>query len=272
VGVITISRETYNYDVDAELNRAVDWLKAEGIGSVILTGDFHLSTQMAGADTSEFFPALSDVEEGRRVAAAWSATARRFHNEFKVSVGFAGGKRCLGGFLELLNHCHYLVAVENTTLGMPEVTLPVLPGMEGCHWPFRKAKPAHWPRLARMLLTGKPVKAKDAVDWLIDYAGPIEDSLKTVWSLASGSAAGLTKRKLEEGPLKGIPADVAVSVSDSHGTEAARHAIMHSVRSSCGVPLSEALDLQAKHSADFTVTSFCREGAIGTEHERTMMV
>ncbi|NQT12346.1 MAG: enoyl-CoA hydratase/isomerase family protein, partial [Planctomycetes bacterium] len=260
------------YDVDAELNRAVDWLKAEGIGRVILTGDFHLSTQMAGADISEFFPALSDVEEGRRVAATWSATARRFHNEFKVSVGFAGGKRCLGGFLELLSHCHYLVALDDTALGMPEVTLPVLPGMEGCHWPFRKTKPAHWPRLVTMLLTGKPVKAKDAVDWLIDYSGPIGDSLKTVWSLASGSAAGLTKRKLKEGPLEKMPADFPLPASGNSATEAARHAIMRSVRSSCGVPLSKALDLQARLSADFTVTSFCREGTIGTEHERTMLV
>ena len=31
---------------------------------VILTGDFHLSTQMVGADTSEFYPALEDAEAG----------------------------------------------------------------------------------------------------------------------------------------------------------------------------------------------------------------
>jgi hypothetical protein len=40
VGIITISRETYNSDVDAELNRAIDWLKADGIDNVIVTGDF----------------------------------------------------------------------------------------------------------------------------------------------------------------------------------------------------------------------------------------
>ena len=272
VGVITISRETYNSDVDAELNRAIDWLEAERIANVILTGDFHLATQMLGADVSEFFPALDDVEEGRRVAAAWSATARRFHDEFKVSVGFAGGKRCLGSFLELLMHCHYLVAVEDAVLGMPEVTLPVVPGMEACHWPFRKANRTQWPRLVRMLLTGAPVKAKDAVDWLIDYSGPMHDSLQTVWILASGGAAGLTMRRLDEGMLKDIPADVGVSVSDSPATEAARTAIMETIRGSCGVPLSEALDVQARHYADFTVTSSCRKGSIGAEHLRTMMV
>jgi enoyl-CoA hydratase/carnithine racemase/3-hydroxyacyl-CoA dehydrogenase len=272
VGVITISRESYNSDVDAELNRAIDWLKAEGIAQVIVTGDFHLATQMVGADTSEFYAALGDVEEGRRVARTWSATARRLDSEFRVSVGFVNGKRCLGGFLELLLHCHYLVAVEDAVLGMPEVTLPVVPGMEGCHWPFRKAPRAHWPKLVSLLLTGTPVKAKDAVDWLIDDAGPMPDALAMVWRLASGEAAGLKRRKVDGGVLKDVPADVGVSASDSPATEAARQAILASIRDSCGVPMSEALEVQAKHSGDFTATSFCRQGSIGTEHQRTMMV
>jgi enoyl-CoA hydratase/carnithine racemase len=272
VGVITISRESYNGDVDAELNRAIDWLKAEGIGNVIVTGDFHLATQMVGADISEFFPALYDVEEGRRVARTWSATARRLCNEFKVSVGFVGGKRCLGGFLELLMHCHYLVAVEDAVLGMPEVTLPVVPGMEGCHWPFRKADRSHWPKLVKMLLGGASVKAKDAVDWLIDYSGPMQESLKTVWDLATGKAAGLKMRKVDDGALEGITTDVGLSDSHNPATEAARQAIMESIRKSCGVPLSEALEVQAKHSAEFTVTAFCKEGSIGAENQRTMIV
>jgi enoyl-CoA hydratase/carnithine racemase len=258
--------------VDTELNRAIDWLKAEAIANVIVTGDFHLATQMVGADTSEFFPALDDVAEGHRVAATWSATARRLHDEFKVSVGFVGGKRCLGGFLELLMHCHYLVAVDDATLGMPEVTLPVVPGMEGCHWPFRKVNPDQWPKLVRMLLTGAPVKAKDAVDWLIDYAGPMRQSLAIAWKLASGRPTDVTIRRIDEGALADIPADVGVSAFDNPATEAARKAILQSIRDSCGRALSEALDVQARHSADFTATSFCRHGSIGAERQRTMMV
>jgi len=271
VGVITVSRETYNGDVDAELNRAIDWLKAEGIANVIVTGDFHLATQMLGADISEFFPALDDVQQGRRLAAAWSATARRFYDEFNVSVGFVNGKRCLGGFLELLMHCHYLVAVEDALLGMPEVTLPVVPGMEGCHWPFRKVDRNHWPKLVRLLLDGASVRAKDAVDWLLDYSGPMQESLQTAWRLACSGAAGLTMRRLDKGMLKGIPADGGMAPSGSPATEAARKAIMDTIWDSCGVPLSEALDVQARHSADFTASSFCREGRIGAEHSRAMM-
>jgi len=272
VGVITISRETYNTDVDAELNRAIDWLKAEGIAKVIVTGDFHLATQMVGTDTSEFYAALSDVEAGYRVAATWAATARRLHDEFRVSVGFAGGKRCLGGFLELLMHCHYLVAVDGTTLGMPEVTLPVVPGMEGCHWPLRKAKRDDWPKLVRLLLTGAPLRATDAVGWLVDYAGSTSECLATAWKLACGESAGITPRDLDTGPLTDVPDDVGVAVSDNPATEAARAAIMRSIRGACGVPLSEALDVQARHSAEFTASSHCRKGSIGAEHAKTMMV
>ncbi|MFV1964153.1 MAG: hypothetical protein ACC628_01930 [Pirellulaceae bacterium] len=268
VGVITISRETYNGDVDAELNRAIDWLKIEGIGNVIVTGDFHLSTQMVGADTSEFFAALEDLEEGRRIARTWSATARRLCTDFQVSVGFVNGKRCLGGFLELLMHCHYLVAVKDSLLGMPEVTLPVVPGMEGCHWPFRKANQAKWPKLVELLLRGTPVKAQEAVGWLVDYSGSMRESLETAWRTASRGAAALPMRKLEEGVLHGLSANVGVALSDNAATEAARKAIVESIRNSCGVPLSEALDIQARHAAEFTASACCRDGSIGAEEEK----
>ena len=272
VGVITVSRETYNSDVDAELNRAIDWLKSEGIANVIVTGDFHLATQMIGADTSEFYDALENVEAGRRVAETWSATARRLNDEFKVSVGFVNGKRCLGGCLELIMHCHYVVATDGAQLGMPEVTLPVVPGMEGCHWPFRKAESSDWPKLVRLLLTGETVKAKDAVGWLIDYSGPLPDALTMAWNLASGGAAGLSKRALNDGALKDVSAEAGVAATSNPATEAARKTIMDSIKASCGAPLSEALGIQAGFSANFTAGSFCKGGAIGAEYQKTMKV
>ena len=132
--------------MDAELNRAIDWLKAAKIDRVIVSGDFHLSTQMVGADTSEFFPALKKVEAGQAIAETWSRTARRLHTDFSVSVGVITGKRCLGGMLELMTHCHFVLALDSVQLGMPEVTLPVVPGMEGCHWAFRKVARDQHPR------------------------------------------------------------------------------------------------------------------------------
>ncbi len=82
----------------------------------------------------------------------------------------------------------------------------------------------------------------------------------------------MAMRSLDEGVLEGIPADIGVSASDNPATEAARKAIMESARDSCSVPLCEALDIQARHSAGFTVTSYCIEGSIGADRARTMLV
>jgi enoyl-CoA hydratase/carnithine racemase len=271
-GVITISRESYNGDVDAELNRAIDWLKAEKIDSVILTGDFHMSTQLVGADTSEFFPALKDADEGARVAGTWSKTARRLNDDFKVSVGFINGKRCLGGMLELMLHCHYLVAADGASLGMPEVTLPVVPGMEGCHWPFRKARAADWPKLVGLLLGGRPVRAEEAVGWLIDRAGSMDQALQVVWKIATGGDSGVARRDVDEGALKGVPTDPAgLPPAGSPATEAARRAIMDTIQGACSAKLADALGVQTKHSAEFMTTAHCRKGSVGAEYARTVV-
>jgi enoyl-CoA hydratase/carnithine racemase/3-hydroxyacyl-CoA dehydrogenase len=272
VGVVTIGRESLSADVIEELNRAFDWLRAEGVSRVILTGDFHLATQMVGADTADFYPALNDAEAGACLSAEWSRTARRLEEDFEASVGFVNGKRCLGGMLELMAHCHQLVAVEDAALGLPEVTLPVVPGMEGCHWPFRKAPRDAWPKLVAMLLGGSPVKARDAVGWLVDFAGPMEEGLAAAWKFASGTG-GTARRAVEKDPLSGVPRDAAgIPPSDEPGTAAARAAIMDCIQRSCAVPLSEALAVQSRISGDFLASKECRAGRVGLEYARTMEV
>ncbi len=272
VGVISLSRESYNHDVDAELNRAIDWLKAAKIDRVIVSGDFHLSTQMVGADTSEFFPALKDVAAGQAIAETWSRTARRLHTDFAVSVGVITGKRCLGGMLELMTHCHFVVALDGAQLGMPEVTLPVVPGMEGCHWTFRKATRDQRPRLLQMLLTGRPVSGADATGWLIDFAGSMDDVLSVAWKLASGKDTGVSRRRFDAAAIE-IPADLpGLPPAGSQASEAARKAILDTVRASCGATLADALAIQAAHSARFMVTEACTRGVVGGEFSKTMGV
>lgn len=269
VGVITIGREAYNSDVDAELNRAIDWLKAAKIERVIVTGDFHFSAQMVGADTAEFYPALEDMKRGVDVSQTWSATARRLHRDFSVSVGFINGKRCLGGMLELLMHCRYLVAHKDATLGMPEVTLPVVPGMEGCHWPLRKVAAEHWPRLLRMLLSGESVKASEASGWLIDCAGTMEDSIKAVWEMAMGTSK-VKERAVVDGAFD-VPMDVRLPAA-TNGSEAGRSAIADCIKKSCAIPLGEAISVQAKLAGQFMAGKHCREGRIGTDAAKTLAV
>ncbi|MBI5323834.1 MAG: hypothetical protein HZB41_00885 [Ignavibacteriae bacterium] len=269
ISVITIARESYNWDVNEELNRAIDWLKAEKIERVILTGDFHLSTQLVGADTNEFFPALNDEKEGFRVSFEWSKTARRLHNEFKTSVGFINGKRCLGGMLELMVHCHYLVSVGDASLGAPEVTLPVVPGMEMCNWTFRKAKSQDWEKILKLLLTGKSVKASETVGWLTDFAGPIDKAIQIAFDIANNDEKALPRRILNEGKLSGLPTDIS---GFAESANPAVKAIFECVINSCSSDLNEAITIQSKHSGAFMTTKHCQHGFIGSEYTKTMVI
>ena len=272
VGVISISREAYNHDVNDELNRAIDWLKTDGIENVILTGDFHFSTQMVGADTSEFFPAIEDAEKGILLAENWSHTARRLNSEFKTSVGFINGKRCLGGMLELLVHCHYLVAEESCSLGMPEVTLPVIPGMEGCHWPLRKMQAADYPKFLEMLLTGKPLKAPKTVGWLTDFSGSMNDCIQTAWKIANGDQS-IARRQLKESAVDNIASHIPkLGDSGEPALEFARKAIADCIKESCSSTLADSIKIQAKHSGSFMVTEQMKSGVVGTIYSKTYKV
>ena len=186
-----------------------------------------------------------------------------------MSVGFVGGKRCLGGMYELLMHCHYVVAVDEARFGWPEVALPVVPGMEGCHWPFRRAQAEHWGHLLHALLSGEPVRARDGIGWLIDAAEPMDNALHTAWAIASGARHGITRRGLETRALSGVPSSVSgLAPADDPLTETARAAIVQCVKQSCGTTAAEALTLQARLAAEFLASQACRQGRVGAERAR----
>ena len=271
VGVITIGRESYNDDVNNELNRAIDWLKTENIDKVILTGDFHHTTQLVGADTSEFYPALSDTNEGYRVSYQWSLTARRFYDEFKNSVAFVNGKRCLGGMLELFMHCHYIVALSDSDLGSPEVNLPVVPGMEMCHIPFRRTSSNNHSKLFKLLLEGRYVKGKDSTGWLTDFSGNMNECIQRCWTLASEGESAQAKRIIEKDRVNVI-FDDNLSLTENKSILAARKAILDTIISSCSVGYSEAIDVQSRHSAEFMTTSHCKYGMVGSEYSKVSEV
>jgi enoyl-CoA hydratase/carnithine racemase len=155
---------------------------------------------------------------------------------------------------------------------MPEVTLPVVPGMEGCHWSFRKVKKEDRVKLLKLLLEGEQVKAKDAVGWLIDYAGSHNEALQIAWKIATGKDHGLVKRDVKVNALDEISFDIKLQAPDNPGMEAARKAIIETISDSCGTDLKDALTIQAKHSAEFMVSDACKYGKIGAEFKRLMDV
>ena len=73
----------------------------------------------------------------------------------------------LGGGLEVALACHYRIAAESASLGLPEVNLGLLPGASGTQRLPRLIGAA---RALDMMLSGKPVKAPAALEsGLIDH-------------------------------------------------------------------------------------------------------
>jgi enoyl-CoA hydratase len=130
---IVINRESklnaLNRFTLAELHDALTAAFADaGTGGIIITGA-GTKAFVAGADIAEF--ADLDVEGGR-------ALALDGHN--KVFDVIANGSKpviaavngfALGGGLELAMACHIRIAADTAKMGLPEVTLGLIPGYGG---------------------------------------------------------------------------------------------------------------------------------------------
>jgi enoyl-CoA hydratase len=158
---ITINRESklnaLNKATLAELHTAVsDAFNNPDVGGIIITGAGPKAF-VAGADISEF--AAFNAEQGRELS------RQGHHNVFDLIAngpkpviaavnGFA-----LGGGLELAMACHIRIASDNAKLGLPEVTLGLIPGYGGTQ---RLTQLVGRGKALEMIMTADMVSATDA--------------------------------------------------------------------------------------------------------------
>ena len=95
---------------------------------IIITGKGEKAF-VAGADISEF--AHFSVEEGTRLAAEGQKILFDFIENLSTPVIAAVNGFALGGGLELAMACHFRVASDNAKMGLPEVSLGLIPGYGG---------------------------------------------------------------------------------------------------------------------------------------------
>lgn len=162
--IITINREAQLNALNAvtltELSNVFDTIaKDNSIRGVILTGKGEKAF-VAGADIKEF-TALNAVEA--------SALARTGHENVMNKIQYfpkpiiaAINGFALGGGLEVAMACHIRVAVSSAKLGLPEVSLGIIPGYGGTQ---RLTQLVGRGKALEMIMTADMIDAEDAYQW-----------------------------------------------------------------------------------------------------------
>jgi enoyl-CoA hydratase len=167
--VITINRpdklNALNKKTIDELHEAL--LDAENdneVKVIIMTGSGSKAF-IAGADIAEF--SEFSVEEGRSLSATGHFKLFNFVENYSKPVIAAVNGFALGGGLELAVACHMRVASDNAKMGLPEVSLGLIPGYGGTQ---RLAQLVGKGKAFEMITTGDMIGAEDALKWgLVNY-------------------------------------------------------------------------------------------------------
>ena len=133
VSVITINRpnklNALNILTINELHLALELLSNNDDCKVIIITGSGEKAFVAGADISEFYK--FSKEKGYRLSLDGQTKLFDFIENYSKPVIAAVNGYALGGGLELAMACHIRIASENTLMGLPEVSLGVIPGYGG---------------------------------------------------------------------------------------------------------------------------------------------
>lgn len=183
--IVTINRpeslNALNAQTINEISSALDELASDNkIRVIILTGSGEKSF-VAGADIKEF----SDFNQEKAEELARNGQTILFNkieNLSKPVIAAVNGF-ALGGGLELAMACHIRYASENAKLGLPEVTLGLIPGYGGTQ---RLPKLVGKGIANEMIFSAKMISAQKAKEiGLVNEVYPIEELLNKTKDLAS---------------------------------------------------------------------------------------
>jgi enoyl-CoA hydratase len=185
LATITINRpnklNALNKATIQELHDALAQLDAEAtIKAIILTGSGEKAF-VAGADISEF--AHFSIEEGAQLAALGQEILFDFVENMKTPVIAAVNGFALGGGLELAMSCHFRIASDNAKMGLPEVTLGVIPGYGGTQ---RLPQLVGKGRAMEMIMTAGMIDAETAKNYgLVNHVVPQASLLEFTQEIAA---------------------------------------------------------------------------------------
>jgi enoyl-CoA hydratase len=172
IATITINRPTklnaLNKKTINDLQKAFKLLaKNNDVRVIVLTGSGEKAF-VAGADISEF--ANYSIEEGTALAAEGQEKLFDFIENLKKPVIAAVNGFALGGGLELAMACHFRIASDNAKMGLPEVSLGLIPGYGGTQ---RLPQLIGKGRAMEMIMTAGMINAEEAKQYgLVNHVVP----------------------------------------------------------------------------------------------------
>jgi len=185
IAIITINRpnqlNALNKETILELSDVFKSIEGnKSIRAIILTGSGEKAF-VAGADIKEFFE--FDVDQGKQLSAHGHKILFDLVEKSTTPVIAAVNGFALGGGLELAMSCHFRVVSDNAKLGLPEVTLGVIPGYGGTQ---RLAQLVGKGRAMEMIMTAKMISAQEAVNYgLANHVVPQDQLLSTCLDIAT---------------------------------------------------------------------------------------
>lgn len=184
IATITINRPSQlnalNKITIEELHEALNWCnESDDIRVIVLTGSGGKAF-VAGADIKEF--ADFNIEEGKKLSQVGHDILFNFVENLDKPVIAAINGFALGGGLELAMSAHIRIASDNAKMGLPEVSLGVIPGYGGTQ---RLAQLVGRGKAMEMITTAAMISAEEALKWgLVNNVVPQSELLSSAKALA----------------------------------------------------------------------------------------
>lgn len=167
-------------DLDEKLNEIENDNNAK---AVLLKGEGKFFS--AGADIKEF-TSLQNASDYQSLSERGQKLFDRIEN-FSIPVIAAIHGAALGGGLELAMSCHIRIVTDNAKLGLPELTLGIIPGFAGTQRLPRYVGSA---KAYEMILSGQPITGTEAAHLgLANHAVSEEEVFEKSMKLATTIAA-----------------------------------------------------------------------------------